>query len=258
MVVQFSDPNVNKPLHIGHLRNNFIGMALSRIIGSQGFQVQREAIHTDWGVHICQALLSYISNEPATPESLDMKADHFVGLHYTRFHEEVARRRCSNARSASFDLVTGDLEAAAQDLLRRLTGKEQIALRAHYERLMAWADTGIRQTYARIGTDLDAVFYESQYVAECWTLVEWGLSKGLWARRADGSVFCNVGDGEVTLLRRDGTPVVYAQWIAVDRHRFADRDFDVALLLMGSEWRLGLATHPRAASTGRLRLRGTT
>jgi arginyl-tRNA synthetase len=231
VLVGFSDPNVNKPLHLGHLRNNFIGMALSNLFEAGGYAVQREATHTDWGIHICQALVGYERwARETTPLSSAAKGDQFVGEFYVRFHRES----------------TGEAEAAAAEVLRTLSTGSDLWLTGKYRQLVRWADDGIRETYRRIGTRMDRIFYESDYVSACEDILQEGLAQGIWQYRPDGSIYADLTDaglGEVTLARRDGTPVVYAQWIAVDRHRFGRRQFSNAVLLMGAEWQSGLRVH---------------
>lgn len=224
-LVSFSSPNANKPLHLGHLRNNVIGMALANLFAACGWRVQRGEVISDWGVHICQAVLGYLEwGGGSTPKKAKEKSDHFVGGFYVRFHDE------------------GDpaAEARAAQLLERMEAGDQELLRLN-SLITGWAEQGIRQTYQRLGTSFDLVFREGKSRSVGKAVVAEALAKGHARRREDGSVYVDLGGemGEVTLLRRDGTPVVYTQLIGFHVSRFRKHPFDLCPTLLGREWESG-------------------
>lgn len=235
--VAFSDPNINKPLHLGHLRNNFLGMALAALLAGTRHSVERHCIHTDWGIHICQALLAYLKwGNGETPQSVGIKGDHFVGSYYVRFHAEKQQ-----VQEGGDNPPRTVLEQEAADILQRLTNGDA-ALRRVHDRFVGWADAGIQETYRRIGTRFDAIYYESDHLDRCSAMLDQAVGRGNCSVRPDGSAFIELSDagfGEITLRRQDGTPVVYSQWMAVDIERFAAREFNALLVLLGSEWESG-------------------
>lgn len=237
-IVDFSGPNANKPLHLGHLRNNLLGMAIARMVAAAGYAVERQAVHSDWGIHICQALVSWQRwGGGGTPRTAGLKSDHYVGRLYARFHEENAEQR-----QGRDDGERTELEQAAADALLAMSAGDGRLIELN-ERITAWADRGIRDTYARIGTRLHRVFFESEHVGDGRQLVDDGLARGALHRRADGSVrFVPPGadTAGVTVVRSDGTPLVFAQWAGVNVRRFAE-PFDRAMILTGREWESGFA-----------------
>lgn len=228
-IVSFSGPNVNKPLHLGHLRNNLIGMALATLLADAGHTVERQAPHCDWGIHICQALLAWLKwGEGKTPADTGEKGDHFVGRHYVEFHRRVAGEP--------------GLEAEAAALMQAMEDGDE-RLRAVNHTFARWADAGIRETYARIGTRMDALFYDQDHLDAGVRLIADALAAGRCHRRADGSVYVDLtahGLGEITLERRDGTPTVYRQWMAVNIARYPSRPFDRIHVVTGKEWEAGI------------------
>jgi arginyl-tRNA synthetase len=226
-IVSFSGPNVNKPLHLGHLRSNFLGMAVSTLLADQGHTVERQAPHCDWGIHIAQALVAWRRwGDGRTPEEAGVKGDHFVGQHYVMFH----------------DRITPTLEAEATNVMQALEDGDA-ELWEENRRFTRWADAGIRETYARIGTRMDALFYDSDYLDEGKRLIADGLRDGRCKQRDDSSIYIDLTDhdlGEVTLVRRDGTPTVYRQWMAVNIARYPSRPFDQVHVVTGQEWVAGI------------------
>jgi arginyl-tRNA synthetase len=237
-ILSFSDPNVNKPLHLGHLRNNFLGMALCRMLQWAGWTVECQADHNDWGLPLCQAAAAYRRfGGDTTPASTATKADHFVGRHYVRFHDPglgAGRREAL------------DREAAA--LLRGIEFGDAGALEL-CERLARWAEEGIQATYRRIGTELDRVLFGSHYVVPGNALIRAAVDNGTMTSRPDGSVYLDLheaGLDDVTVVRSDGTPLFYRQWFAMDVDRFGSGGYDRAILLSGREWRAGFRTYTAA------------
>jgi arginyl-tRNA synthetase len=226
-------PNANKPLHVGHLRNCFLGQAVSRLFETQGHEVLRTEELANYGVHVCQALVAYRRwGEGADPASAGRKADHFVGDFYARFHHERA------AIARADDEVT-ELDAAAAELLRAMHGGSVTDLDDNAT-FTEWAISGIRETYQRIGLRHDFVLRELEALPVALALVEEGLRNGVCLRRADGSVAIDLTDtdlGEVTLLRRDGTPLALVCFVAIWVRRAALHPADGVVRITGEQWR---------------------
>jgi arginyl-tRNA synthetase len=241
VIVSFSSPNANKPLHLGHLRNNFIGMALANLLGNGGYEVMRGEVISNWGIHICQAVVAYQKwAKGSTPQSSEVRGDRFVGSYYVMFHEENEKlKRSANGESAE---VT-DLEREAAALLDAMEAGDEELCRLN-ELLTGWAEDGIRQTYSKIGTALDLVFYERDTLAGARKIIEEAVAGGVCRRRADGSVFIDLSDRgleEVTLLRRNGSPLVYATLLGFCVARFEHHAFDKVVSVFGQQWEAGAA-----------------
>lgn len=234
-IVTFSDPNANKPLHLGHLRNNFLGMALGRLLENAGYLVERHATLSDWGIHICQSLVAYMRwGEGRTPKLEGVKGDHFVGRFYVMFHQRSA------------DVIS--LEEEALDALKRIeSGDEELI--ALVETLTRWAEEGIDETYGRIGSRFDEVFREREYLPVVRQAIEKALQTGACTRRQDDSVCVDLSDlglGEITLVRSDGSTTVYSQIMGIDIKRF-ERPLDKVLSIFGHEWEAGATSYVEAA-----------
>jgi arginyl-tRNA synthetase len=215
--VQFSSPNLNKALHVGHLRNNLLGMALSRLIADQGHEVLRLEAPANHGRHISRAVVAYLlwSTTP-DPEAAGMKPDHFVQSWYVRFNE----RRESLADD---DPEARRLDDLVATVTRRLYEGDE-ALVPVWRALTEWAYDGIRATYRRIGTSFDVALREDESLAEAAAAARAGIGSACF-QREDGSVYVEVGEGDdvrqATLLRGDGTPVLCAQYLGISLRRQA-------------------------------------
>jgi arginyl-tRNA synthetase len=220
LLITYSDPNANKPLHVGHLRNVFLGAGLAALHRRRGHSVRQEGTFGDWGVHMCQTLLSYLRQSPTREPDAGQRGDRFVGELYTRYH-------------AGAD-VTAD-SAEARDLLRLLESGH--ALAATQRQLADWAIAGIATTYDRIGVGFDGLFREGDYLGAARGVLAHGLARGWLHRRDDGCVIYR-GDAttsETVLARPDGTLLVYAQMLGVDTVRFADRPERI-ISIFGDQW----------------------
>lgn len=219
-------PNANKPLHIGHLRNCFLGMAVSRLFETQGHDVLRTEELANYGIHICQALVAYQQwGAGLDPVAARRKPDHFVGDFYTRFHREREERE--------------GLDVAASELLLRMDAgsADDLALN---ETFTEWAIDGIRQTYERIGLRHDFVLREWEALPIALELVAAGLETGVCRRRPDGSVYADLTDcglGEVTLLRRDGTALALVCFVAIWVRRAQLHPDHRVIRVTGEQWR---------------------
>ncbi|HWL35483.1 MAG TPA: arginine--tRNA ligase [Frankiaceae bacterium] len=227
MVFSICCPNANKPLHVGHLRNCFLGVAASKLYETQGYDIVTTEELANFGIHVAQALVAYqrwgYGEEPATS---GLKADHFVGSYYTRFHTE------HNAGEPGLEQEAIDL------LLRQWDGDpEEVALN---ERVTEWAIAGIRETYLRIGLKHDFVLRELEALPVGMALVEEGVRTGACLRRPDGSVYVDLSDiglGEVTLLRRNGTPLSLVFFVAIWVRRAQLHPRGRVVRITGEQWR---------------------
>ncbi len=224
IMVEFSSPNTNKPLHLGHLRNDALGESVSRILAANGAEVFKIDLINDRGVHICKSMLAYQAyGEGRTPETEDVKSDHFVGDYYVRFN----------------DLKKADPQAEdkAQALLVKWEAgdPETIAL---WKRMNEWAIGGIRRTYERTGISFQKYYFESQIYVTGKDEVLRGLESGVFFRAEDGSVRVDLGDiglDTKVLLRKDGTSIYMTQDIGLAIERHKDWPFDQLIYVVASE-----------------------
>lgn len=230
----YSDPNMNKPLHLGHYRNIVIGMSVTRLLEAQGSPVDEQALHSDWGIHIAQAVLGYLKwGEGATPESTGTKSDHFVGRFYARFHQELGE--------------DGNGEAAA--LLQRMADGDPEASRAN-ELVTGWVEAGVAATYDRLDCHFDHIWRERKTTELGVAAVHRAVEQGRCITRDDTSVYLDLSDrglSPVTLLRSDGTPVVHVQWLGVDLARYPGSPYDHILQMSGQEWAPGEIVYTEVA-----------
>jgi arginyl-tRNA synthetase len=224
VLLTFSDPNANKPLHVGHLRNLFLGSALAVLHEVRGHPVRREGTFGDWGVHICAALVAYLgAGGTDSPERSESKPDHFVGAFYSRYHQTHADEDFAAARHLLTELERGD-------------GPREL-----HDRLTTWARAGIQQTYERVGVTFDALYPESDYLASARQVVADGLSRGGLTVRSDGCVVVP-GDehtDDMVVVRADGTLLVYPQILGIDRVRFASWPHHI-VSIFGHQWEAGV------------------
>ena len=224
IVLEFSSPNTNKPQHLGHIRNNAIGMALARIFEAAGHEVVKVNLINDRGVHICKSMLAYQRwGRGETPESAGLKGDHFVGAYYIRF-----------AREAASD---PSLEGQAQELLQRWEqgDPETVGL---WKRMNAWVYQGFDETYRRLGVAFDLVYHESETYRCGRDIVLAALERGLCERLPDGAVEIDLTDDGLDkkiLLRRDGTSVYMTQDLGTALKRFEELRPTAMHYVVGSE-----------------------
>ncbi len=242
VMVEYSSPNTNKPLHLGHVRNNLLGYSLSRILEACGNRVVKTNIVNDRGIHICKSMLAWQKwGDGATPESTGKKGDHLIGDFYVLFDKhyraevkEIAERENIPAEEAE---KRSTLMAEARDMLRRWEAGDP-ETRALWERMNSWVYAGFDQTYKRLGVDFDKIYYESQTYLEGKEKVLEGLEKGLMYRKEDGSVWADLtaeGLDHKLLLRADGTSVYMTQDIGTAKLRFRDYPIDRMIYVVGNE-----------------------
>ena len=241
VMIEYSSPNTNKPLHLGHIRNNLLGYSLSEIMKANGYRVVKTNIVNDRGIHICKSMLAWQKwGNGATPESSGKKGDHLVGDFYVLFdrhyREEQAKMKAAGMSEKEAEAASV-LMAEARELLRRWEAGEEEVL-ALWNRMNAWVYAGFNETYQRLGVDFDKIYYESETYLDGKEKVLEGLEKGIFFRRDDGSVWADLtGDGldEKVLLRSDGTSVYMTQDIGTAKRRFDDYPVNRMIYVVGNE-----------------------
>jgi len=226
IMVEFSSPNTNKPLHLGHLRNDVLGESVSRLLAAAGAEVRKVCVINDRGIHICKSMLAYKeTGAGATPESAAVKSDHFVGDFYVRFQKMTEQDPGAESR--------------ARELLRLWEAGDP-ETRALWKMMNDWAITGVRETYARTGVGFDQFYFESQIYLLGKDEVMKGLDTGVFFRADDGSVQADLTAENLdtkVLLRRDGTSIYIVQDIGLAISRARDWPFDQLIYVVGSEQR---------------------
>lgn len=240
-MVEYSSPNTNKPLHLGHIRNNLLGFSLSRIFEACGKRVVKTNIVNDRGVHICKSMLAWQKwGEGRTPASYGQKGDHLVGDFYVKFDQEFKaeqKRLMEQGMTEEEAAEKSPLMAEAREMLRKWeAGDEQV--RALWRTMNEWVYAGFDETYKTLGVDFDKIYYESDTYKVGKELVLRGLEEGKFYRRDDGSVWADLtADGldEKLLLRKDGTSVYMTQDIGTAKIRRDDYPIDKMVYVVGNE-----------------------
>lgn len=242
-MVEYSSPNTNKPLHLGHVRNNLLGYSLSKILEANGYKVVKTNIVNDRGIHICKSMLAWLKHgNGATPESTGIKGDHLVGDYYVAFDKdlkaEVQAIMAANSTIQEDDAKrNAPIMREAQEMLRKWEACDP-DVRALWQKMNTWVYAGFDETYKRLGVSFDKIYYESDTYLVGKKKVTEGLDKGLFYRRDDGSVWANLtADGldEKLLLRGDGTSVYMTQDIGTATLRFSDYPIDKMIYVVGNE-----------------------
>ena len=241
MMVEYSSPNTNKPLHLGHVRNNLLGYAIAQIQEANGWKVVKTNIVNDRGIHICKSMLAWLKfGNGETPESSGKKGDHLIGDYYVRFDKEY-KKQIAELMAAGKDEETAKREAPlmleAQEMLRKWEANDP-EVRALWAKMNSWVYAGFDETYKRMGVSFDKIYYESNTFLEGKSEVEKGLASGAFYRREDGSVWADLtqdGLDEKLLLRSDGTSVYMTQDIGTAKLRFQDYPIDKMVYVVGNE-----------------------
>ena len=241
MMVEYSSPNTNKPLHLGHVRNNLLGYSIAKIQEANGWNVVKTNIVNDRGIHICKSMLAWqLFGNGETPESSGKKGDHLIGDYYVRFDIEY-KKQIKELVAQGVDEETAKKEAplmkqAQAMLLKWEQGDEDV--RALWQTMNSWVYDGFNQTYKKMGVSFDKIYYESQTYLEGKKEVERGLREGKFYRRADNSVWADLtqdGLDEKLLLRQDGTSVYMTQDIGTAKLRYEDYPIDKMVYVVGNE-----------------------
>ena len=241
VMIEYSSPNTNKPLHLGHVRNNLLGWALANVMQANGNKVVKTNIVNDRGIHICKSMLAWLKwGNGETPESSGKKGDHLIGDYYVAFDKHY-REQVKELMAQGMDEETAKQEAPlireAHEMLVRWEQNDP-EVRALWQKMNAWVYAGFDETYRTLGVSFDKIYYESDTYLEGKEKVEEGLRKGLFYRREDGSVWADLtpeGLDEKLLLRSDGTSVYMTQDIGTAKLRFQDYPIDKMIYVVGNE-----------------------
>jgi arginyl-tRNA synthetase len=241
IILEYSSPNTNKPLHLGHLRNNFLGWSVASIYKMNGYDTVKTCIANDRGIHICKSMVAWqMFAHGATPESTGIKGDHFVGDYYVMFGEEL-KKQSSELRKNGLSAEEADREAplmkeAQQMLLDWESGKPEVI--ALWNKMNAWVYKGFDETYHKIGSDFDKIYYESQTYLLGKDLVESGLEKEVFFMKEDGSIWIDLtADGldQKIVQRKDGTAVYMTQDIGLVVKKYEDFHCETSIYVVADE-----------------------
>ena len=249
VMIEYSSPNTNKPLHLGHVRNNLLGNALANIIAANGNRVVKTNIVNDRGIHICKSMLAWLKyGNGETPESSGKKGDHLIGDYYVAFDKHfkaevkelmtqfLAQGMSEEEAKTKAEAESPLMKEARQMLVKWEAGDPEV--RALWQRMNDWVYAGFDETYQRMGVSFDKIYYESNTYLEGKKKVLEGLEKGLFYRKEDGSVWADLtpqGLDHKLLLRADGTSVYMTQDIGTAEQRFTDFPIDKMIYVVGNE-----------------------
>ena len=241
VVVEYSSPNTNKPLHLGHIRNNLLGWSVSRLIEAAGANVKKVNLVNDRGIHICKSMLAWLRyGNGETPESSGMKGDHLVGKYYVEFdkhYKDEVKQLMESGVEEEQAKKEAPLMVEAQQMLKRWEDGDK-EVRDLWEKMNGWVYAGFDETYRRLGVGFDKVYYESQTYLLGKELVQKGLDMGVLFRKEDGSVWCDLtADGldQKLLLRRDGTSVYMTQDLGTALLRHNEFGAERLIYVVGNE-----------------------
>ncbi|MGB3617890.1 MAG: arginine--tRNA ligase [Catalinimonas sp.] len=241
VMVEYASPNTNKPLHLGHLRNIFLGASVAELMRADGHEVVRANLINDRGVHICKSMVAYRHfGEGENPASSGLKGDHLVGKYYVRF-DQAYRAQVGERVAGGIPQEQAEKEAPlmqeAQAMLQRWE-EGDAEVRALWEQMNGWVYDGFRATYERMGIAFDQYYYESNTYLLGKEVIDEGLEKGVFYRRDDGSVWVDLSDeglDEKLLLRSDGTSVYMTQDLGTAELKYRDHRIDRSVYVVGNE-----------------------
>lgn len=241
VIMEYSSPNTNKPLHLGHLRNNFLGWSVAEIMKRSGCTVFKTAIMNDRGIHICKSMVAWLKyGNGATPASTGIKGDHFVGDYYVQFGVEH-KKEMEQLMAGGMSKEDAEKNAPImQETIKMLqdweNGNPQV--RALWEKMNGWVYEGFNETYKKIGSDFDKNYFESNTYLLGKEFVEDGLQKGVFYKKEDGSVWIDLtADGldEKLVLRKDGTSVYITQDIGLAEEKYNEYKYDQSIYVIADE-----------------------
>ncbi len=241
VMVEYSSPNTNKPLHLGHLRNNFLGWSVAEILKANGYEVLKSCIVNDRGIHICKSMIAWqLFANGATPASTQQKGDHFVGDYYVKFNDEykiqVANLVAQGSTTAAAEKEAPIMQQTQQMLQDWEAGKPSVM--ELWKKMNSWVYEGFDVTYKSIGSDFDKTYYESNTYLLGKDIVQEGLDKAVFYKKPDGSVWIDLtSDGldEKLVLRNDGTSVYITQDIGLAKQKYDEFLIDQSIYVIGDE-----------------------
>lgn len=241
VMVEYSSPNTNKPLHLGHIRNNLLGYSVSQVLKAAGNKVMMVNLVNDRGIHICKSMLAWQKwGHGETPESSGMKGDHLVGKYYVEFDKhyklQVASCKLEGMSDEEAEKKAPLIIEAQQMLQKWEAGDPEV--KALWEKMNGWVYDGFAQTYKKLGVSFDKIYYESQTYLLGKSIVEEGLKKGVLQKREDGAVIIDNSDAGLdvkVLLRSDGTSVYMTQDLGTAEERHKEFPFDKHIYVVGNE-----------------------
>ena len=241
VMVEYSSPNTNKPLHLGHVRNNLLGFSLSKILQANGHKVVKTNIVNDRGIHICKSMLAWQKwGGGETPESSGKKGDHLIGDYYVEFdkhYKEELKSLMESGMTQEEAEAASPLMQEAREMLRKWESGDP-EVRGLWKTMNEWVYEGFDETYMRLGVDFDKIYYESDTYLEGKDLVLGGIESGIMYRKEDGSVWADLtpdGLDHKLLLRSDGTSVYMTQDIGTAKLRYQDYPIDKMVYVVGNE-----------------------
>ncbi|NCU06073.1 MAG: arginine--tRNA ligase [Chitinophagaceae bacterium] len=241
VMVEYSSPNTNKPLHLGHLRNNFLGWSIAEIIKANGYETVKTCIVNDRGIHICKSMIAWqLFGNGATPQSTNTKGDHFVGDYYVKFNDEYKKQVeelvVGGMKKDEAEKEAPIMKATQQMLLDWEAGKPEVM--QLWKEMNSWVYAGFDETYKRIGSDFDKTYYESNTYLLGKKTVQEGLAKNVFVQKEDGSVWIDLtADGldEKIVQRKDGTSVYITQDIGLAQQKYDEYNIDQSIYVIGDE-----------------------
>ena len=241
VVIEYSSPNTNKPLHLGHIRNNLLGWSVSQLLTASGRNVKKVNLVNDRGIHICKSMLAWMRfGNGETPESSGMKGDHLVGKYYVEFdkhYKEEIKQLVASGVEEEQAKREAPLMVEAQQMLKKWEDGDK-EIRALWEKMNGWVYAGFDETYKRLGVSFDKIYYESNTYLLGKELVQRGLDMGVLYRKDDGSVWCDLTDAGLDhklLLRKDGTSVYMTQDLGTALLRQKEFGADQLIYVVGNE-----------------------
>jgi arginyl-tRNA synthetase len=240
-MIEYSSPNTNKPLHLGHVRNNLLGFSLAEIMKANGFRVVKTNIVNDRGIHICKSMLAWQKwGNGQTPESLGKKGDHLIGDYYVLF-DKYYRQELKELEACGLTKEQAEAQSPlmneTREMLRKWEAGDETVI-SLWRMMNGWVYAGFDETYKKLGVDFDKIYYESETYTEGKNEILRGLTEGIFYRQDDGSVWADLrkdGLDEKLLLRADGTSVYMTQDIGTAKLRFDDYPIDKMIYVVGNE-----------------------
>jgi arginyl-tRNA synthetase len=241
VMVEYSSPNTNKPLHLGHLRNNFLGWSVAQMLKESGYEVIKSCIVNDRGIHICKSMIAWqLFANGATPQSTNTKGDHFVGEYYVKFNDEYKKQVeeliVGGKKKEDAEKEAPIMKGTQQMLLDWENGKPEII--ELWKKMNSWVYAGFDVTYKRIGSDFAKTYYESETYLPGKKFVEEGLKQGVFFKKEDGSVWIDLTDeglDEKLVLRKDGTSVYITQDLGLAQQKYEEFKYDQSIYVIADE-----------------------